>query len=667
MNHADIAILALKAANLFFQGQTRRVRRAIQDDFGAVLPIAVKELEAAEQRELAVLAGLARASPKRPAPPRMLELLRRALGKYGMGVWADALSPPVAPQTSAERVRDWLARVTGPGQDQLLEAATQFVVKKESVSDADLLKGSFERFLKEKDKEKTMATYIVDPRGIPADFKEAQYRSDLLTILNGSFGLPELGNEDTIAFIEGTLLLGEYFSATSFGFRGAIENAWKVSLGTTKLQTKLANGTTDKPNRATITLVAASILTLPGRTTSTNVAFQELASVSQFVIDNAAIVPVDHPNFSTQVRIGLDKYVEAQPPSNSFFLEPLTGDGASDTEVEPPNVEAVGLIYTALQLEKMQLFHVVDRVTELFKNALLPIPFDVSGKALDDYYYNSMYRLNVSSRNMVYGRVLGNPGGDVSKEVQPNREFNNLLLRFVSSLSEYDRQRRLGDIFNDRRPALSTTGEQVRKAGRDLAANVSLYGWAGTQADAHRLKEHIKTAFAILKMPQIQKAYGVSNPYQLIERVSANEFGQSPNIVKWRTMAEAGTALLNLISKYAGVWSINSGKSLFPEPDLLSTSRVTVSDIPATDRDVFLLQATNWLAVQGVGTDQVNRMSEPSDTSYSPSLPAFGAVSNKNGTNGASPDVMDKLRQMVASGSAPSIDQLKDMIPAFKA
>jgi len=224
----------------------------------------------------------------------------------------------------------------------------------------------------------------------------------------------------------------------------------------------------------------------------------------------------------------------------------------------------------------------------------------------------------------------------------------------------------LGDIFNDRRPALSTTGEQVRKAGRDLAANVSLYGWAGTQADAHRLKNHIKTAFSILKMPQIQKAYGVSNPYQVIERVSSNEFGQAPNIVKWRTMAEAGTALLNLISKYAGVWSTNSAQSLFPEPDPLSQSRVTPSDIPAADRDVFLLQATNWLAVQGVGNDQVNKMSEPADTMYSPSLPAFGAVSNKNGASGGV-DVMDKLRQMVASGSAPSIDQLKDMIPAFKA
>jgi len=666
MTRANITILAFKAASAFFTTHTRHVRRAIQGDLAALLPDAVDFLEASEQIELAAQAALARASPRKPASARMVELLRRALGMQGLGAWADVHAPPAAPQTSSERVREWPALVTGPEHDRLLDAAIHFSAKRATASDLDVLKGSFEKFLKGKVKEKKMATYILDPRGIPADFDPAKYRVALMQVLTGSFGIPDdAANVDTIAAIEGALLLGEHFDPTSFDFQGAIEDAWKISLGNTKLIVNNPGDPPTQPNRTTYTQVAAAIMTLPGRTDK--VAFQELASVAQYVIDNSALVPVNHPNFATQVRIGLDKYVEATPPSNSFLLEPLTGNGTSDVEVEPPNVEAVGLIYTALQLEKMQMFHVVDRVTELFMQGMLPISFDLSGKALNDYYWNSMFRLNVSMRNMVYGRVLGNPGSDVSKEVQPNREFNNLLLRFVSSLSEYDRQRRLGDIFNDRRPALSTTGEQVRKAGRDLAANVSLYGWAGTQAAAFRLKEHIKTAFGILRMPQIQKAYGVSNPYQVIERVSANEFGQSPNIVKWRTMAEAGTALLNLISKYAGVWSTNSAQSLFPEPDPLAQLRVTPSDITAADRDVFLLQATNWLAVQGVGNEQVGKMSEPSDTSYSPSLPAFGAVSNKNGAGSAGGDVMDKLRQMVASGSAPSIDQIKDMIPAFKA
>jgi len=662
VTRAEIAVLALKAASEFFATHTHHVRRAIRGELAALLPAAVDLLEPAEQGELA---GLARASPRKPAPPRMVELLRRALGMQGMGAWADSQVPPVAPQTSSERVREWLALVTGPEHDGLLDAAIHFSAKRETVSDLDVLKGSFEQFLK-KVKEKNMATYILDPRGIPAGFNAAAYRTALMLVLTGSFGMPDdAANADTIAAIEGALLLGEHFDPNAFDFQSAVEDAWKISLGNTKLIVNNVGDPPTQPNRLTYTQVANAITTLPGRNNS--VAFQELASVAQYVIDNAALVPMNHPNFTTQVRIGLDKYVENVPPSNSFLLEPLTGDGASDVEVEPPNVEAVGLIYTALQLEKMQFFHVVDRVTELFMQGMLPISFDLSGKALNDYYWNSMFRMNVSMRNMVYGRVLGNPGSDVSKEVQPNREFNNLFLRFVASLSEYDRQRRLGDIFNNQRPSLSTTGEQVRKAGRDLAANVSLYGWAGTQAAAHRLKDHIKTAFGILRMPQIQKAYGVSNPYQVIERVSANEFGQAPNIVKYRTMAEAGTALLNLISKYAGVWSTNSSQSLFPEPDPQLTARFTSSDIPPADRDQFLFQATNWLAVQGVGSDQVGKMSEPSDTMYSPSLPAFGAVSTKNGAGGGSPDVMDKLRQMVQSGNAPSIDQLKDMIPAFKA
>src|SRR5260221_12180661 len=117
MIRADITVLALKAASAFFATHTHHVRRAIQSDLAGLLPAAVDLLEPAEQNELAAEAALARASPKKPAPPRMVELLRRALGMQGMGAWADAQVPPVAPQTSSERVREWLALVTGPEHD----------------------------------------------------------------------------------------------------------------------------------------------------------------------------------------------------------------------------------------------------------------------------------------------------------------------------------------------------------------------------------------------------------------------------------------------------------------------------------------------------------------------------------------------------------------------
>jgi hypothetical protein len=390
--------------------------------------------------------------------------------------------------------------------------------------------------------------------------------------------------------------------------------------------------------------------------------FQELSFVSKYAIDNAVSIPIDHPNFNTQVRIGLQKYVENQPPSDSFDLPLLTAEVGTDVSIEPPNIEAVSIVYTALQVEGLRLFHVVDRITELFMNGLLPIGSGNAGNALDDYYWNSDERLNESSRRAVYARVLGAPGADISKEVAPNRDFDSLFNQFVSSLAEYDRQQRVSDIFDNRGRSLALTAENVRAKGRGLARNASYNGWGGTLTSAKRLKQHILTTLAILEQQEIQKVYGVSDPYQVIERVASNEFGQSPNIVKYKTMADAGRILLRLVAKYADVWSANTGRPLFFDP----TTPDLGSDIPIVDERSFILQAQNIIAVNGMSDDTVGKLAAPTDTMYAPSVPAFGAVSNLPVSGNGSGDLISKLQQMVAAGNAPSVDQLKQLLPGMK-
>src|SRR6185436_6409823 len=111
-------------------------------------------------------------------------------------------------------------------------------------------------------------------------------------------------------------------------------------------------------------------------------------------------------------------------------------------------------------------------------------------------------------------------------------------------------------------------------------------------------------------------AYGVSNPWQVIERVAASEFGAAPNIVKYRTMAESGKAILDLVAKHAKAWSASTGRPLFTD----DVTRVQ-GDIPTQDQEELMRHTQYWLAVNGIGDDQVGKMSQPSDTSYAPSIP----------------------------------------------
>jgi len=600
-------------------------------------------------------------------PPELVVWVRRQLGARGLEAWIRQESGRPGIETAPPKeVRDlagrWLDGLPEAERKTLLEAGVRFLVDRATDSDRQAIQDAYQQFTV---KEMTMATtYYFDPRGLPAGMDTAAFETAVVGELEKSFGLVKTGNEARVAAIVGMLLLDEQFAAGAFGFRDAIQKVWVESLGKSRRYQSPA-GAPDVANAEVYGEVARIIGELPGHADSSDVeiSYQEFASVSRYVLAGIKDVPLGHPSFPTQVRIGLDRFVAGAPPADSLTLPPLTGDDGSDVEIHDENIRAVAMVYAASQLERMRLFHVVDRITELFMQGMLPIGFDNSGKALDSYHWDSEDRMTEPARRMVYARVLGVAGADVSKEVQPNRELDSLFLRFLSSLAEYDRQRRINDLFDSRRRSLTLTGEQVRKSGRDLAGNASLYGWGGTHFAARRLNAHVAAAVGILKMPQIQKAYGVSNPWQVVERVAASEFGSAPNIVKYRTMAESGKAILDLVAKNAKVWGAVTDSSLFGEPAPAFQTHIpsVPGDISFADQEALMRHTQYWLAVNGIGDDQVDKMSQPSDTVYAPSIPSYGGGAAAK--NGASGDAMDKIRQMVQSGSAPSLDQLKQMFP----
>jgi hypothetical protein len=396
--------------------------------------------------------------------------------------------------------------------------------------------------------------------------------------------------------------------------------------------------------------------------------YQEFASVGRYVIARAEEIPFGHPRFNRQIEIALNQYVSGTPTFDSLDLPPLSGDNGGDTEIVADNIKAVSMIYATYQLDVgMRMIDVVERINEIFHNGQLPIGFDSAGKALDEYNWSSEDRLNSIARRTHYSRVLGVAGGDVSKEVQPNTQFDSLFIRFLSSLAEYDRQQRVSDIVSSSRPR-NLTSEYIRKSGRDLASNLSLYGWAATQFAARRLRQHVESALNILKQPAVQKAYGVTNLYQVIERVASSEFNSTPNIVKHRTMAEAGKQVIDIVAKYAHVWNKSDGTPLFNES---TTGEGIRSDISDEDKSILLVQTQYWLAVNGVKDAQVDQYAEPEMSKYAPSIPSFGSFGSGSAPAASTPasgnhDQMDKIKQMVTSGQMPSLDQLQGMFNGNK-
>jgi hypothetical protein len=236
-------------------------------------------------------------------------------------------------------------------------------------------------------------------------------------------------------------------------------------------------------------------------------------------------------------------------------LPDLGGDDGGG-EIVPENIRAVAVIYAACQLEKAGLFAVVDRIVETFMNGTLPVDNDAGGRVLDVCYRDSSRRVTTKARRALYARVLGAPGGEVSDEVTPNAEFNELFVRFLSALVEYGRQRRTAGGSSEHSPP--RTSEHLRKAGRDVAINATAHGRTSVHDAARRLNDHIEQALQIVETPAIQAGYGVNTAWHLFERVAASDLGVPSDIVRCGTMAESGRAILDFVAANRSLWPPDS-------------------------------------------------------------------------------------------------------------
>ena len=122
----------------------------------------------------------------------------------------------------------------------------------------------------------------------------------------------------------------------------------------------------------------------------------------------------------------------------------------------------------------------------------------------------------------------------------PNREFNDLLLRFVSSVSSFVRQNNVDDLLRTR-IAGAISQQQVRKSARDLANNLSLHGYGMAYFMATELQKQVKDVIKLLSDPDIRQSYGARDMWQVIDQVAALELGGARNSLRYRTMAASGS------------------------------------------------------------------------------------------------------------------------------
>ena len=492
-----------------------------------------------------------------------------------------------------------------------------------------------------------MDDYVAERRGLPNPFDLDAFVSEVERRLTGLGGAV---SEPFLAVVTGRLLLDGNVDPVRSDFRWAVKRAYDT-------------GVTESPNTPGVTnkehydKIVGDFKTLRSEQ---KIKFQELAAVADHVIASADEDwdITDDDSRRSQVEVGMIKYADGSVDTGfaSLDLPAIVSEDASNQEIEPPNVQCVAMIGAACEIEQTGAFDVVDKMVELFTQGMLPVRDDSGGRALNRYYWQAETRLDAATRAGLYARALGR-GDTGNTDAQPNLQFEQLMMRFVSALVRYDSTLQVSNVVTtDGRDRLGSS-EQVRKAAQDFAANASLFGWGFTVFAARKLSQHIDCVFDVLGQETLQRAYGVTGPWQLVERVSAVELGSTPSIVQHRTRAQAIKDLLDLLAVYSTELSRSGGvKRFLPNiDDLRGANQVTSSTVSVDDYERLVSAANNLLAVGGVTDDEIARFSAPVASTARGSIPTVGGDVNGNGIDHAS---LDQIRQLAQQGQLAQLQQL---------
>ena len=208
--------------------------------------------------------------------------------------------------------------------------------------------------------------------------------------------------------------------------------------------------------------------------------------------------------------------------------------------IQPSNIFALQPIYVAAQLEGLKIFSVVDRLVELALNGTLPVGSSPAARLFSDYAKKSDTRLTAAERRDLYSRAFGIDSGNTTP-VTPNREFNELWVRFVSAVSEFVQQLNRG-----RSPVFAQ--RKVRKPARDLAENLSLHGYGIGYFAACELQTQVNDMISILSHPDIRSAYGATSMWQVVAKVAVADLGGAVNTPRYRTLATTGAVVIRIVA-----------------------------------------------------------------------------------------------------------------------
>ena len=274
------------------------------------------------------------------------------------------------------------------------------------------------------------------------------------------------------------------------------------------------------------------------------------------------------------------------------------------------NLNAAQAIYFAYMLEEMRLPQVVERIVELFRErpvAARPrrgrrLPVQLLQEGVPSA---SPRASGATCTCALSARRAAIPNGN-----EPNRDFNELWLRFVSAVSTFARQLSVDRLLRTNIP-VAVSQEQVRKAGRDLRRICRACGYGIAYFAATELQTMIlEYRDSCSATPRCAAHSARATCGRSSTRSTSNYLGGARNTHRYRTQARAGAVIIRWLANHHERLTGRFGEVIsiaaLTNPQLRGSDQPTVAP-----NDWDLVQACEqWLAVGGVQDASIEQYSQ---------------------------------------------------------
>lgn len=333
-------------------------------------------------------------------------------------------------------------------------------------------------------------------------------------------------------------------------------------------------------------------------------------------------VAADEPQLRRRINEVLDEVQNVGSYDNvvNGGIELPDLEDIADQNIVRENIKVMGPMIVSAMFEELKVYQVVDRIVEQFQRGMLPIGSGDAGKLLYNYWREAPNRMSEQERRDFQTITLGVPGGNPNSLI--NREFNDLWLRFVSSVSSYVRQNEIDTLLRSATPG-AISQQQVRKAARDLASNLTLHGYGMAHYAARELQSQIKFMIDLLQDREILASYGSRDMWQVIDQVATYDLGGAKTSARYRTLATCGTIITEWLAKNAANISKPTGQlidlAVVRNPGLAHGPGHKATVDPS---DYDLVNACElWLADTATSDTQVEELSQPREAPVMTSKP----------------------------------------------